>query len=155
MMKLYSGDLSPYSARVRLQIYAKGITDITLERPAHFGTPKFREEFPIGRIPVLEWLTAGRFYGIPHTLIAFLIITVVMGVVLHRSVFGRYLFAVGKNEEAARYSGIHTSRIVIAAYVICCGLTAVAALAMDMLEDMQRKRTRTVEQIGVALLQFV
>ena len=54
MMKLYSGDLSPYSARVRMQIYAKGITDITLERPAHFGTPKFREEFPIGRIPVLD-----------------------------------------------------------------------------------------------------
>ena len=54
MMKLYSGDLSPYSARVRMQIYAKGITDISLERPANFGTPKFREDFPIGRIPVLD-----------------------------------------------------------------------------------------------------
>jgi len=54
MMKLYSGDLSPYSARVRMQIYAKGITDIALERPATFGTPKFREDFPIGRIPVLD-----------------------------------------------------------------------------------------------------
>ncbi|WP_304168657.1 glutathione S-transferase family protein [Phenylobacterium aquaticum] len=53
-MKLYSGDLSPYSARVRMQIYAKGISDITLERPATFGTPKFREQFPIGRIPVLD-----------------------------------------------------------------------------------------------------
>lgn len=54
MMKLYSGDLSPYSARVRMQIYAKGITDITLERPATFGTPQFRERNPIGRIPVLD-----------------------------------------------------------------------------------------------------
>ncbi len=53
-MKLYSGDLSPYSARVRMQIYAKGLTDIVIERPGHFGTPKFRDEFPIGRIPVLE-----------------------------------------------------------------------------------------------------
>jgi glutathione S-transferase len=53
-MKLYSGDLSPYSARVRLQIYAKGITDIALERPATFGTPEFRKQFPIGRIPVLD-----------------------------------------------------------------------------------------------------
>jgi glutathione S-transferase len=53
-MKLYSGDLSPYSARVRMQIYAKGITDISLERPATFGTPQFREEHPIGRIPVLD-----------------------------------------------------------------------------------------------------
>ncbi len=54
MMKLYSGDLSPYSARVRMQIYAKGLTDIVIERPAEFGTPKFREQFPIGRIPVLD-----------------------------------------------------------------------------------------------------
>jgi glutathione S-transferase len=54
MLKLYSGDLSPYSARVRMQIYAKGITDIALERPADFGTPKFRERAPIGRIPLLD-----------------------------------------------------------------------------------------------------
>jgi glutathione S-transferase len=54
MMKLYSGDLSPYSARVRMQIYAKGLNDIVIERPADFGTPKFRERFPIGRIPVLD-----------------------------------------------------------------------------------------------------
>lgn len=54
MMKLYSGDLSPYSARVRMQIYAKGITDIALERPANFGMPGFRDDHPIGRIPVLN-----------------------------------------------------------------------------------------------------
>ena len=54
MMKLYSGDLSPYSARVRMQIYAKGITDIAIERPPTFGMPAFRETHPIGRIPVLD-----------------------------------------------------------------------------------------------------
>jgi len=54
MMKLYSGDLSPYSARVRMQIYAKGITDIVLERPADFGQPGFRQRNPIGRMPVLD-----------------------------------------------------------------------------------------------------
>jgi len=54
MMKLYSADLSPYSARVRMQIYAKGITDIPIELPDHWGMPKFRERFPIGRLPVLD-----------------------------------------------------------------------------------------------------
>jgi glutathione S-transferase len=55
MMKLYSADLSPYSARVRMQIYAKGITDIVFELPGeHWGAPKFRERFPIGRVPVLD-----------------------------------------------------------------------------------------------------
>ncbi|HJW41139.1 MAG TPA: glutathione S-transferase N-terminal domain-containing protein [Rhizomicrobium sp.] len=55
MMKLYSADLSPYAARVRMQIYAKGITDIVIEQPGeHWGKPKFRERFPIGRVPVLD-----------------------------------------------------------------------------------------------------
>jgi glutathione S-transferase len=54
MMKLYSADLSAYSARVRMQIYAKGITDIVFEQPEHWGMPKFRERFPIGRVPVLD-----------------------------------------------------------------------------------------------------
>jgi glutathione S-transferase len=53
-MKLYSGDLSPYSAKVRMQIYAKGIEDITLERPAGFGTQDWWKTSPIGRIPALE-----------------------------------------------------------------------------------------------------
>jgi glutathione S-transferase len=53
-MKLYTADLSPYSARVRMQIYAKGIKDIVFELPEHWGMPKFRERFPIGRLPVLD-----------------------------------------------------------------------------------------------------
>ena len=53
-MKLYSWDLSPYAARVRMQIYAKGLTDIAIEQPPTYGTPKFYEDHPIGRIPLLE-----------------------------------------------------------------------------------------------------
>jgi ribose transport system permease protein len=53
-------------------------------------------------------------------------------VVLHRSVFGRYLYAVGKNEEAARYSGIRTTRVIVAAYVICTTLSALAAIFFAM-----------------------
>jgi glutathione S-transferase len=52
--KLYSWDLSPYSARVRMQIYAKGLTDIAIERPPTYGTPKFYKDHPIGRIPLLD-----------------------------------------------------------------------------------------------------
>ena len=55
-----------------------------------------------------------------------------MGVVLHRSVFGRYLFAVGSNEEAARYSGIRTERIIAAAYIICGALAGLSAVFIAM-----------------------
>src|SRR5689334_19602328 len=54
MMKLYSWDLSPYSARVRMQIYAKGLTDIAIEQAPMVLTQKFHEDHPIGRLPLLE-----------------------------------------------------------------------------------------------------
>ena len=54
-VKLYTADLSPYSARVRMQIYAKCITNIVFEPPPEdWGMPKFRERFPIGRVPILD-----------------------------------------------------------------------------------------------------
>ncbi len=100
---------------------------------ARFYTKDATAGFAFGQsFPTLEWLTTGRTLGVPHSAIAFALVAAVLAVVLHRSVFGRYLFAVGKNEEAARYSGIRTERITIAAYVICCGLTAFAAIFIAM-----------------------
>jgi ribose transport system permease protein len=121
-------------AKVGLQPFVVTLCGLLIYRGiARYYTEDATAGFPFGAsFPTLEWLTAGRIYGIPMSLIAFAIATVVMGVVLHKSVFGRYLYAVGKNEEAARYSGICTPCITIAAYVICCGLTAVAAIFIAM-----------------------
>ncbi|ESY48889.1 hypothetical protein X746_08385 [Mesorhizobium sp. LNJC380A00] len=58
---------------------------------------------------------------IPHSFVFLLVLAAVMLVVLHRTAFGLYLYAVGKNEEAARFSGIRTGRVIICAYVICAG----------------------------------
>nr|WP_295468225.1 ABC transporter permease [Mesorhizobium sp.] len=121
-------------ARVGLQPFVVTLCGLLIYRGiARYYTEDATAGFPFGAsFPTLEWLVAGRLYGVPHSLIAFLLITVVMGVVLHRSVYGRHLFAVGKSEEAARYSGINTTRVVISAYVICCGLTAIAAVFIAM-----------------------
>jgi ribose transport system permease protein len=51
-----------------------------------------------------------------------------MGIVLHRSVYGRYLFAVGKNEEAARFSGISTKAVITTAYIIAGTLAGISAV---------------------------
>lgn len=54
-MKLYTGDLSPYSAKIRMQIYAMGIEDeVGFDLPVQFMMGKMYEISPIGRIPVLE-----------------------------------------------------------------------------------------------------
>jgi ribose transport system permease protein len=60
--------------------------------------------------------------------IILLLLSVVMGVVLHRSVYGRHLFAAGRNEDAARYSGINTPRTIGSAYVLSGLLAGVAAI---------------------------
>jgi ribose transport system permease protein len=100
---------------------------------ARFYTEDATAGFPFGvTYPALQWLTTGRTLGIPHSFIAFIVIAIVMGIVLHRSVFGRYLFAVGKNEEAARYSGIRTKRVISSAYIICGGLAGLAALFLTL-----------------------
>jgi ribose transport system permease protein len=80
-----------------------------------------------------EWLrelTTGSIAGIPMPFVILIVVASIMWVLLHRSVYGRYLFAVGRNEEAARYSGINSSRIVTSAYVISGLLAAVAAILL-------------------------
>jgi ribose transport system permease protein len=111
-----------------LLIYRGAARYYTEDATAGFG---FGASFPM-----LEWLTAGRTnvlgFPLPHSVVALAIVTVIAWVVLHRSVFGRYLYAVGKNEEAARYSGIRSDRVIISAYIICGGLTAFAAILIAM-----------------------
>lgn len=53
-MKLITGDLSPYSAKVRMQLYAMGIENVEFDLPASFFMGKLSAYSPIGRIPVLE-----------------------------------------------------------------------------------------------------
>lgn len=88
--------------------------------------------FPFGsEYPGLDFFVA-RPFGIPTSVYVLVVVAVIAWFVLHRSVFGRYLYAVGKNEEAARYSGIRTNLVVGAAYVICAGLSAFAAIFLAM-----------------------
>ena len=49
-------------------------------------------------------------------------------IVFEHTVFGRYLLAIGNNEDAARYSGIDTQQVTVAAYVICSGIIGIAAI---------------------------
>ncbi|MDF2440484.1 MAG: ribose transport system permease protein [Abditibacteriota bacterium] len=76
----------------------------------------------------MSTLVTSKPLGVPFAIWLMLIIAAIMWVVLHRSVYGRHLFAVGRSEEAARYSGVDTRRVITIAYVICSVLTAVAAV---------------------------
>jgi ribose transport system permease protein len=68
--------------------------------------------------------------GVPSLFVVVLALGALGYVVLHRSVFGRYLYAVGSNREAARLSGIKTERVLMGAYVISGLCAAVAGIIM-------------------------
>lgn len=88
--------------------------------------------FPFGsEYPGLDFFVA-RIGGIPVSVYVLAVVAIIAWFTLHRSVFGRYLYAIGKNEEAARFSGIRTHTVIISAYVIAAGLTALAAVFFAM-----------------------
>jgi ribose transport system permease protein len=113
---------------------------------ARFYTKDATAGFPYGvKFEDLEFITTGRTdivsvvsghsyssIPIPHAFIFMLLIAAIMWIVLHRTAFGRYLYAVGRNEEAARFSGIRTSRVIVAAYVTCGLLTGLSAIFLAM-----------------------
>jgi len=120
--------------RMRLQPFIVTLCGLLIYRGiARYYTNDGTAGFEFGQtFPTLEWLTTGRTIGVPHSFLIFLVVAAIMGVVLHRSIFGRYLFAIGKNEEAARYSGIRTTRVIAAAYIICGALAGLSSIYLAM-----------------------
>ena len=57
-------------------------------------------------------------FTLPAPCVFLLVVAIISAVFLNRTIYGRYLLALGNSEEAARYSGINTGRMTILAYVI-------------------------------------
>ncbi len=66
--------------------------------------------------------------GIPVPVLILGAVFLISQVILSRTTFGRYIYAVGGNEDAARASGIHVNRVKLAAYAICGGLAGLAGI---------------------------
>lgn len=93
---------------------------VTNDETKGFGT--------VAGLDFLRFLANENLFQIPMPFILLLIISAITWVLLHRSVYGRYLFATGRNPEAARYAGINTDRIITLTYVIAGALTAISGI---------------------------
>ncbi|HKP53964.1 MAG TPA: ABC transporter permease [Chloroflexia bacterium] len=67
---------------------------------------------------------------IPFALLIFAVLALVFGLVLHKTTFGRYLYAIGSNEAAARYSGVPVERIKIIIFVLSSVMAAMAGFIL-------------------------
>jgi ribose transport system permease protein len=72
------------------------------------------------------------FLAVPYPLLILLAILLAAAVLLNRTIWGRYLLALGRNEQAARYSGIDTDRMIVLAYVICALLAGLAGVLFSL-----------------------
>jgi ribose transport system permease protein len=76
----------------------------------------------------LERIADGTLFGLRMPFVILIIITIIMWFVLHRSIYGRYLLAVGRNEDATRFSGINTQKVISSTYIIAGFLTGVSGI---------------------------
>ena len=114
-------NMQPFIVTLCGLLFYRGLARfITRDETKGFGT--------VGGFDSLRFLANGNLLGVPMPFVLLILISIVGWIVLHRSVYGRYLFATGRNAEAARYAGINTKRIVTSAYVIAGALTAMSGI---------------------------
>ncbi len=97
--------------RLKMQPFIVTLCGLLIYRgAARYYTSDSTRGFGYGdEASTLSNIASGNIAGIPNTFIFLIILALILGVLLHRSVYGRWLYAVGKNEEAARFSGINTN----------------------------------------------
>lgn len=76
-------------------------------------------------------LGAGRAFGtIPVPIIILSVLAVVMGIIFHKSKFGRHIFALGSNENTAYLSGVNTKKVKFMMYLCCSLMAAIAGIIL-------------------------
>jgi len=83
------------------------------------------------QLAIGKWQVSGQF-ALPVSVFFLAGVAVVAAIFLNRTIWGRYLLALGRNETAARYSGINTDRMKILAYVICSFLAGVGGILFSL-----------------------
>jgi ribose transport system permease protein len=73
-------------------------------------------------------LTVGGSPLLPYPLLIFLLVIAIATYVLHFTVYGRYVYAIGGNRDAAEYSGINVRQVETSTYVISAGLAGVSGV---------------------------
>ncbi len=97
-----------------LLVYRGAARFITDDQSLGFGT-----SYESLRSIVTNDLPITADFGVPYPFILMTLIALFASAILNLTTFGRYLLALGQNEEAARFSGINTHRVTIAAYAFC------------------------------------
>lgn len=115
------GKVAPFIATLATMTIYRGLTLVYTEGRPISG---------LGDSISFQMLGKGYFFGIPVPVVTTALAFAVLYFILHKTTFGRRVYAVGGNEDASRLSGINVDRIKIAVYSLTGTLAALSALIL-------------------------
>ena len=99
--------VAPFITTLSVMMIARGLAFMITEGYSIYQVPK-----------ALPWLGQGRSFGVPNTVILLVVLYVTAHIFMAHTRTGRYIYAVGGNQEAARLSGVPVRSVIVFVYVI-------------------------------------
>lgn len=109
----------PFVATLAMMNIARGFTYVYTESRSIYGLPE-----------AFGWIGQGYIGFIPVIVIIVIIVLLIAHIVLDRTVFGRYVYAIGSNEEVAKICGINVRNIKLIVYILSGVLSAFAGACL-------------------------
>jgi ribose transport system permease protein len=119
--------IQPIIATLVLFIAGRGIAQVSTNG-----------DLQVFKVPEFQAIAIGRVLGVPFQVWIMVVVVIIAAFVLHRTVFGRQVLAVGGNEEAARLSGVPVKRVKLIVYAVsgfCSGIAGLIVIAMNSAAD--------------------
>lgn len=115
------GKVAPFIATLATMTIYRGLTLVYTD-----GRPVS----DLGNEITFQMLGKGYFFGIPVPVCTMILAFIALYVIMHKTTFGRRVYAVGGNEAASKLSGINVDRVKIAVYSLTGMLAALSALIL-------------------------
>lgn len=111
--------IPPFIATLGMMTVARGFALIYSNKPLSQLTPEY------------NFIGQGAILGVPFPVIVLVVVAVAAHIMLNNTPFGRYIYALGGNEQAARISGINVDRVKIGVYTLAGLLSGLAGLVVS------------------------
>ena len=115
---------------IKLKIHPLIITLGTSAIFKGFGYIINRSRNIMGFPDSFRWFGQGYIWGIPVPVIVMIIVALIGSFILTKTYFGRQIFALGGNEEAARLAGVHINRMKVILFMICGFVSSITAVLL-------------------------
>ena len=119
--------VTPFIATLGTQYAFRGLTQLVgAGKPVSIQSMENKDI-----VNSFKFIGGGTIFGnIPFPVVLVIVLAIVLGIILARTGFGRRIFAVGSNEEAARLSGIDVVKTKLPAYILCGATSAFAGILL-------------------------